>query len=260
MTLNISKLLKRRLLPLLLTILYVGNIHAESNDFGLWLSAGMEKRIYKKWKADIDVDFRTRNDFKTVDRWSASANISYKVKKWLEMDAGYTLLYDNRLEKVTYNLDNEGNIYSYNNWRPGYWAARHRFNVSATGEVKVGNIGISLRERWQYTYRPEKTTERYDFDNMQWEDTNVSGKGSNLLRSRLQIEYSKKKNTLKPFANIELFNSMALEKVRLTAGTDIRINKQNIVKVFYRCQFTSDKDTDNEPNRHYIGAGYSYKF
>ncbi len=241
-------------------LLAVVGAHAQSDDCGLWLNAGAEKRLSKKVSVGVDVDFRTRNDFRTVDRWSANTGVSYKVTKWLKADAGYSLLYDNRQEKLTYNLDDEGGVYSYNNWRPGYWSTRHRFNVSMTGEVGFGDFEISLRERWQYTYRPAKTTERYDFDNEGWEETTVDGTASHLLRSRLQVEYARKKATFKPFVNAELFNGMSLEKVRLTLGTDIRLNKHHVLEVFYRCQFTNDKEADSEPNCHYAGAGYTFKF
>lgn len=234
--------------------------YAENDDAGLWLSAGVEKKIYKKLEVDLSADFRTRNDFKTVDRWGADIGASYKLTKWLKADAGYSLLYYNRQEKLTTHTAADGSFLSYNNWRPGYWSVAHRLNASLTGSMKFGNIGISLRERWQYTSRPAKTTERYDFDNLQWEETTVGSKDKHLLRSRLQVEYDRKKATFKPYANAELFNAMALEKVRVTVGTDIKLTKHHTFDIFYRCQFTNDKESDNEPNCHYIGAGYTYKF
>ncbi len=234
--------------------------YAETNDGGLWLSAGAEKKIGKKTEVSIDADFRTRNDFKTVDRWSAGISGSYKLTKWLKADAGYTLLYYNRQEKLTMHDNPLSDEPLYNNWRPSYWSAAHRFNASLTGSVKFGNIGLSLRERWQYTSRPAKTTERYDFDNEKWEETTVGSNDKHMLRSRLQVEYDKKKSMFKPYANAELYNSMSLEKVRITVGSDIKLNKHHSFDVFYRLQLTNDKESDNEPNCHYIGAGYTYKF
>lgn len=234
--------------------------YAEGDDCGLWLSAGAEKKLSKKAEIGIDASFRTRNDFKTADRWSAGVSGSYKITKWLKADAGYTLLYYNRQEKLTTHDNTLGNETLYNNWRPSYWSVAHRFNASLTGSVKFGNIGLSLRERWQYTSRPAKTTERYDFDNETWEETTVGSKDKHLLRSRLQVEYDKKKATLKPYANAELYNAMSLEKVRFTIGTDIKVSKHHSFDVFYRLQLTNDKESDNEPNCHYIGAGYTYKF
>ncbi len=251
--------MKRTLLISIATIVATAT-YAEKNDGGLWLSAGAEKKISKKAEIGIDADFRTRNDFKTVDRWSAGISGSYKITKWLKADAGYTLLYYNRQEKLTTHDNTLSEETLYNNWRPSYWAVAHRFNASLTGSVKFGNIGLSLRERWQYTSRPATTTERYDFDNETWEETTVGSKDKHLLRSRLQVEYDKKKSMFKPYANAELYNAMSLEKVRFTVGTDIKVNKHHAFDVFYRLQLTNDKESDNEPNCHYIGAGYTYKF
>ena len=41
-----------------------------------------------------------------------------------------------------------------------YWGVRHRFNVSLTGSWKINRLELSLRERWQYTYRPEYTVDQ----------------------------------------------------------------------------------------------------
>lgn len=237
------------------------NSHAqEADDCGLWLNTNVEKQITKGLKADVGVGFRTRNNFQTADRWDASAGITYKLTKWLKTDAEYSFLYTNRTEKLTYKKESlDDGMPSYNNWRPSFWTPRHRFSISLTGQAKCHNIEFSLRERWQYTYRPSAITERYDFDNEIWEDTDVSGKGKNILRSRLQIEYSKKKALLKPYANVEIFNSMALEKVRMTAGTKIRLSKRNDIEVYYRYQATNAKEENNEPNCHYFGAGYTFK-
>ena len=234
--------------------------YAETDDGGLWLSAGVEKKLNKKIEVSVSADFRTRNNFKTVDRWGADVDASYKLTKWLKADAGYSLLYYNRQEKLTWHTNADGERLSYNNWRPSYWSVSHRLHASLTGSLKLKNVALSLRERWQYTSRPAKTTQRYDFDNTMWEETTVGAKDKHLLRSRLQVEYDKKKAKCKPYANVELYNAMSLEKVRITVGTDLKLSKHHSLDVFYRYQITNDKESDNEPNCHYIGAGYTYKF
>lgn len=107
--------------------------------------------------------------------------------RYVKVAAAYSLLYDNNKEKITWNPD--GN---YNNWRPSYWGVRHRFSFSVTGNVDIGRLKLSLRERWQYTYRPSKITERYDFDNAQWETTEVRGKGAERFTFAIscKIRYS----------------------------------------------------------------------
>ena len=192
-----------------------------------------------------------------MDRWSIGLGAGYKMTKWLKASAGYTLLNSNNREKISYKASGD-----YNNWRPSYWGVKHRVYGSLTGSYKFpNNLSLSLRERWQYTYRPEKTVERWDFDNSQWEDKIRSGKGKSQLRSRLQVEYDKKRALLTPYASIELYNAWAIEKIRYTVGTDIRLTKQHHLGVFYRFQDMHNIDEDDyDPNMHYIGVGYTFKF
>ncbi len=227
------------------------------SEGGLLVEAAAEKKINRQFSVSLEADLRTRNNFKTMDRWSIGASAEYKFNKYLKASAGYILLNNNFREKTTKNSPA-----LYNNWTPSYWGIRHRFNASVTGTYKFyNNIRLSLRERWQYTYRPTTTVTRWDFDNAQWEDHDRSCKGKNQLRSRLEISYDKKRALLTPFASIEMYNSWAVEKIRYTLGTDIRLNKQNSLSVFYRFQNMHNVDADDyDPDMHYLGVGYKFKF
>ena len=227
------------------------------SEGGLVASLEAEKKLGKELSVEAEAELRTRNDFKTMDRWSIGLGASYKFNKWMKADAGYALLNTNFHEDIS--LKSNGN---YNNWRPSYWGIRHRVYASVAGTYKFSNnLRISLRERWQYTYRPEKTVARWDFDNSYWEDKARTGKGKNQLRSRLQIEYDKKKAPLTPYASVEFYNSMAIEKIRYTAGTDINVKKNHTFNIFYRYQNMKNvEDGDYEPDMHYLGVGYKVKF
>lgn len=228
---------------------------AQGDDVGLWLSAGVEKGIGKRWTVGAEGEMRTRDDIGTVDRWSVGVEGEYKIVKGLKVSGGYTLLYDNNAAKTTYHSDG-----TPNNGRASYWGLRHRFNVSLTGKVAWGDIAVSLRERWQYTYRHEKTVERYDYDNEWWEDTKVKGKGRNVLRSRLRVEYSIPKTHIEPYADVEIFNAWSLQKTRYTAGIDWRLTKKHGIGIYYRYQNVDDDDEDNDPDSHIIGVEYKFKF
>ena len=145
------------------------------SESGLVVEAEAEKRITKDLSLGIGGDFRTRNDFKTIDRWSLGLSLNYKLASWLKADAGYKLLNTNFREDIDYDKSGD-----YNHWQPSYWGLRHRLYASLTGSYKFGSgIKISLRERWQYTYRPEKTVQRWDFDDEQWEDKVRHGTAKN---------------------------------------------------------------------------------
>ena len=229
--------------------------HAQSDDFGIWYTVNAEKKIDKKWSVEGEVEFRTRNNTRTADCWNFEADVNFKPVKGIKISAGYMFMLDNVKEKITYNPD--GN---YNNWRPSYWAGSHRVMINVTGSKKFGRFEFSLRERWQYTYRPSKTTTRYDFDNAYWEDTNVRSKGKNMLRSRLAVEYDIPKCKVDPYASVELFNALRLERVRYTAGVDYKLKKIHTFSLYYRYQAVNNFDGDNDPNRHVLGLSYKYKF
>ena len=229
------------------------------SEAGLLLEVGAEKKLSKKFSVGLDADLRTRNDFNTMDRWSVGIGGEFKPIKNLKLDASYTLLNTNYREEVSFQANGEPK-----KWRPSYWGIRHRCSFSATGSYKFSNnLRISLRERWQYTYRPEKTVQRFNFDEEKfgWEDKVRSGKGKNQLRSRFQVEYDKKHALFTPFASVELYNSMAVEKIRYTIGTDLNISKQHTFSVFYRFQDMHNVEPgDYDPDMHYIGAGYKFNF
>lgn len=227
------------------------------SEAGLLMELGAEKKISKKFSLGLEADLRTRNNLKTMDRWSLGLGAEYKPIKYLKLGAGYTLLNNNFREDISYNTSG-----SYNNWRPSYWGIRHRLNASVTGTYKFSNnLRISLRERWQYTYRPAKTVTRWDFDNSWWEDKVRKGKGKNQLRSRLQLEYDQKGALFTPFASVEMYNSWSVEKVRYTVGTDFNLTKQHQFSLFYRFQKMHNVDEDDyDPDMHYIGIGYKFKF
>ena len=239
------------LLLVLCSALFPTLSHAD--DGGLIASIEASHKFSKKLSAGLETEFRSRNNFRTADRVSIGGDVSYKVLSWLKASAGYTLLIDNNREKLTYQDDG----LSYNNWRPSYWGLRHRFNVSLTASYKIQRVELSLRERWQYTYRHSKVVDNFDFDEGEWEDDEVKGKGKNVLRSRLQAEWDIPKCKFDPYANVEFHTTRDLEKTRFIIGVSHSLKKKHNFKLYYRCQLSGSSD---EPNNHMLGMGYTYKF
>ena len=248
--------MKRTILCLLMGVTAMTAM-AQSDDFGIWTSVEVQKKIDKKWSVGAEAEMRTRDDAGTIDRWSGGFDVDYKIMKGLKLSAGYSYLYDNNLRQTFHS---DGTL----NKEAKYWGSRHRFQVSLTGERGFGNFGVSLRERWQYTYRPEQSvSERYDYDDEDWdgEAKTWRGKGKNVLRSRLQVEYKLKALGLTPYASAEMYNAWSVQKMRYTLGADWKITKQHVVGLYYRYQnVRHDDDFDNEPNRHILGLGYKFKF
>ena len=260
---------KRSLAALLLTSLFSTSSVWAQSEAGLWMELGAEKKLSKQWSIGLEGELRTRDNTKTVDRWSIGLGVDYKVLKWLKASAGYTFLYDNNQNISYYEaaddavLDGDAEIGDPKKCAK-YWIPRHRFNVSLTFDKKIfGDFKLSLRERWQYTYRPEHTvSERWSYLDEAYDGKakTYSGKGKNVLRSRLQLEYDKKGLPVTPYVNAELFNAWSLQKVRYHIGLDWKLSKQHSIGAFYRYQHIRNDDDDNEPSIHMIGIGYKFKF
>ena len=259
-----NKCLKTIGLTLVILPLTASRAVAQSDDFGIWAEANVEKKINKQLSIDGGLELRTRDDgFGELDRWSVGIGVSYKVLSWLKASLSYSFLEDHN-----HKVNSSGKKYS------DYWGPRHRLNVSLTASQQFGRLGISLRERWQYTYRPEQTVDRYwnytdeDDDAVFGEPVikkgstqthTYRGKGSNKWRNRLQLKYKLDK-TWRPYISAEsTIGGSGLDKMRYSLGTEIRLSKQHSFDVKYLYQH-SYKDDDAEGNRHVLGLGYTFKF
>lgn len=227
-------------------------VHA-GDDFGLWGSVGLEKKLCKGLDMSFEGEFRSRNNVRTVERWSASAGLSYKLTNWLKASTDYLFLHNYNSMEVT----------GKGNYIPEYWQSRHRVNFSLTGKYEVVNrLTVSLRERWQYTYRPEQSVEKYKGttgDRM--DDEVIKGKGKHNLRSRLQLEYDIPKCKFTPHVSCELthhlYKGFYYEKTRWIVGADWKINKQHGLDFYYLYQNQADEE---ELDGHVIGVKYAFKF
>lgn len=223
----------------------------ERDDFGIRISAGAEKKLIEKCAVGLEVDFYARNNVSEVDRWGGEMSITYKLIRWLNVSAGYKLFYYHNSAVTIYHTCG-----SVNKYITAHIDIRHRFNISLMGNFDFGRLNLSLRERWQYIYSPEKNVQQYDEDTETWEDKTSSGKGKNVLRSRFQIKYDIQNSNFQPYANVELYNSWKLTEIRYTVGTDYNFDQQHSVSLYYRYQ---RKKNVAEPDMHILGIGYKFK-
>jgi len=257
--------MERRLIVLLtMAIAATSQLKAQEDDFGIWSEANVEKVISKRLLLDGGLELRTRDDgFGEFDRWSVGIGATYKLTDWLKASMSYSLLDDHN-----HKVNSSGKKYS------DYWGGRHRVNFSLTASQQFGKFSLSLRERWQYTYRPEKTVDRYwnytdeDDDAVYGEPVIKKGttqthtyraKGSNKWRQRLQLKYKLTKQWRPYLCAESTVGGDGLDKMRYSLGTEIRLTKQHSLDVKYLYQH-SYKDSDSEGNRHVLGLGYTFKF
>lgn len=249
-----QKLLYATGVAFVLSMLPINQVKAQT-DFGMNYELGAEKKLSRKWNVGLETELRTRNNFRTFDRWSMSMGAEYKILKGVKAAAGYTFLYDNNKEEL--DLKRDG--LRFNKYTPGYWGVRHRFYAGISGSIDWQRFTIGLRERWQYTHRIEATGKKYDFDEEAW--TSVKAKDKHVLRSRLQVGYDIAHWKFDPTASVELFHdNSGLQKVRYQFGVDYKLRKTHVFSLTYRFQKVNSDDDDNDLDSHLIGLGYKYKF
>lgn len=221
--------------------------------------AEFSAKLPKSFSVDAGVEYRSADWFKHSSQWSAEASVGYKPIKWLKVAAGYKFIQEWEPEGVT---SNKGKAYG------DYWNSKHRVSVGATGSLKLRKFTLSLRERYQYTYRPSHVIPFLDSDDG---NRTINAKSSHILRSRIQASYKpKKKSPWEPYVSFELYTMLSdvnhtedttegakfYDKIRATAGCEYKINKHNTLELFYR--YTRSVDPDENDSPHTIGLVYSF--
>ncbi len=202
------------------------------DDLGSSLSADITKRVIPGLNLSLEEDFRLRDNLSEVDRFSTTLELSYKPWKFLKLGGAYNL--------INYNHETKG------------WEVRHRYYFFATGSYRINRFTVSLRERFQSTYR------------VGVKETSKRANPKLYLRSRLEVEYDIRNCKFEPFASVELYNTLndpqgnKMNKLKYTAGSKYKLNKRNSLQLYYR--YVNFKDDDEGNGKHMIGLGYSYKF
>lgn len=281
------------LLPLLL--LLPCPLRAQGNDFGLDLSAGAEKKLMEnRLTLGLAADFRTQDNSSRLERYDLEVSASYKLidRKKYTWKAGlsYEHIWSQTLAEceATYKdkyyddkFDYIGNgqfapvLKGYNkgyNYTAAYWRMRSRVNVSTSFSYRpTKRWSFSLKETVQYNHYYSTTADRTKYrEKVRFDEElptytvepTTKEKGSKdrfILRSKLTVQYNIRRNPLAPFASVDYGTGLGYnaQKWKISAGTDIKLNRKNDLKVYYRFQTEND---DDEPNGHLLGIGYNFKF
>ncbi len=269
----------RKLTALLLLLMSL-DVSAEDN-FGTWAELGIQKELSPYW--DLGGEFEYRSQEK--DRFGIGVGVGYNPSKYFKLGASYNFLYSHKPEKMNKMEYDEDELVGYRITQ-GYWTPRHRAGFNATGTVKLWKwLRISLRERYQFTYRPEQTIDRTDFEisesftpegsyTERYETPNPKTRESlstHFLRSRLKLAYDRKKAHLCPFVSCELYNNLGggeefnLEKLRASIGADYKITSHHSVTVAYLLNWYIQDDAAHHfeslhKRLHVMNIGYNFKF
>ncbi len=173
----------------------------EIADWRSWTSVCINYKMSKTLRLRTKLEYRTKNNLQSSDRWNANIGLHYSILPFLEVKGSYELHHR--------DLGSDG------------WRFRHRFNVGAQAAWKFGNLKLSYRERFQET--------------VQGRDT------ESMLRSRIKLDYSIPRTCLQPYFSTELFQRMDgfpdVNIIRYRPGLKIGISERCAVVAFYCRQY-----------------------
>ena len=238
--------------------------HAQKDNFGFQLSAEGTTKVGNRMNVGLTLETRTRDGLGDVERLPAGIDFDYKIFSWLKSSCGYTFIGDHN-RRISHYKENDRDVLKGlaevgdPKNRRIYWGVRHRTHLTLTGTWKISNLKLSLRERWQYTYRCKRIVEgryNYCYDKSDNAAHLYPSKSIHVLRSRLSAEYKIKHFAGTPHVSTELYNSWELSKIRCDAGMEWKLQKGHTLDTYYRYQHRRNGNADT----HTICFEYKLKF
>ncbi|MBQ8703766.1 MAG: DUF2490 domain-containing protein [Bacteroidales bacterium] len=155
------------------------------NEFGARLSVAADKKLTKGLHLRLEEEVRFDDNFGAFNRFHTTLGLSYKVNDYLKLGVGYALINP---------WDSDSNSFK---------SARHRLMLDATGSMHFGVWRLSLKERFQATYRSG--------------DMNVyqNPRTALTLKSRLKLQY-KGWRRFEPYTYLELRNTLNAPVIEAT--------------------------------------------
>lgn len=216
------------LLVLIVAALYSPKTSAQDSDFGARLGFELQKEL-KDWTFSVSQEIRTMDNSSAFYGSYTAFGIDYSPWKRLKFGTSY--------EFVLFN-DTD-----YDDIQP-----RHRLNWFTTGNIKLGDFKLSLRERLQMTFKDESERDYKMNPKTRW-------------RNKFDVEYNIPNSKLTPFASVESFYQLnnpdgnRFDQIRYKLGTSIKLNKHNKLDIYG--QYDHEMNVNNPVNRTMLGFAYT---
>lgn len=237
--LKIRKMKNKINLLMMLVFIVPASLRSQSEDFGIWSSVGIEKKL-SKWTVGTEGELRTNDNSEQINRWSLKLETSYNIFKPLKIGLSYQFI----------------NFYDakYSDFQ-----RRNRLNLFLQGKQKLGNFSFSLREQAQLTTKDEsdrvKKSGKIDTYaiNPEW-----------TWRNRVKVAYNIPKIPVTPALSLETFYQLnnpegnLFNKLRYTLSFSYNLSKHHQFEVYGLL----DKEINvTSPVKTYIaGIGYLFSF
>lgn len=225
----------RYLRPIVLSVVFIiftKNIIAQTSDFGIRLDADLTKKLTKKFELEFDEELRMNNNSSSFDRSLTTLGANYDCNRTFKAGVFYTYIY-------------------MNNQHDGYWESRNRFGAWITAVHKFDRFKISLREKFQNTYRDESLG-------------NYLYNPKMVLRSRFELAYNIRKFPVNPFLSAEMQYQLnnpygnEIDCWRYTAGAEYKVSKKFGIDLYYRLD--KSINVKNPANNSILGTSFKLNF
>lgn len=186
------------------------SLHAQEKDFATWANIGVEYKVKSAFAVSGGLEWRTKDDLSKTDRWGVNIGGAYTLLPFLKVGAGYELHYRNRGEVG--------------------WKFRQRYYFDGTLSMRLKDIKLSLRERFQHTF--EKSNNEY------------------RLRSQFKVTYDVPNCILEPYASVEMYNGLNagdrfdVKRMRYRGGITLPLSDHWKADIFY-CRQWEQKEQKN---------------
>ena len=207
------------------SLLLFGNIVMAQSEQGLWVSAGIDKKISKKLSIDFSIENRWAGLADFHQTYFGEVGVGVKLHKNVSLIGYYRLINRRKDETSPYNQ-------------------RHRFFGDLRFDKKIKVIELKYRFRYQNQFR--------DNDNeLTFDRSYFRHKGEIALNT---------KAIFTPYVSSDWFYQIGggFEEVRYKLGTDIKLSKSHRLDIgaFLSQPLGSSKDN----KRIIFDLGYTFKF
>lgn len=202
-----------------------------TNDAGLWCTFNLEKKLGDKFSVFLTEEYRVRENFTRNNLFYTDLGFSYKPADFIKVSLSYRTI-----QKFL-----EDNSISF----------RNRGMLDILLKKKVGNFGLSFRQRFQSEYRNVYSSELGAIP--EW-----------YARSKFTIKYDLNK-PVTPYIGTEfryqINNPRSVEvnglwhRARFFAGFDYKINDKHTLGSYYLIQ--REWNVSSPQNLYIIGLEYS---
>lgn len=206
------------------------------NGLSLSLSEDVRVGLYDKLSGvNAKDEFVDTVNGPAFNKSYTTVSLAYSPIKYLKFDVGYTL-----------------RLLGGKDWSDYNEYLRHRLHIGLTGIYDTHYVKLSLRERLLCDIRTDSVNllEKQQYE---W-----------LLRSRLAAEFYVPGKPVKPYAWIELENTLNateyqqkeghqyISQVRTQAGVKWRLSRRSSLDFYYRFQYGYNRDVNITKRKGYI--------